>query len=40
MPYWPLESQVGQIDHPARDQEGENFKGKDRTDRREREWKR
>lgn len=28
--------QVGQITHPARDPEGEEFKGKDRTDRRKR----
>lgn len=31
--------QVGQTTHPVRDREGEEFKGKDRTDRRKMEWK-
>lgn len=31
---------VGQITHPARDREGEESQGKDRTDRRKTEWKR
>lgn len=39
-PIWPLESQVGQITHPAGDRDGEESKGKDRTDRRKTEWKR
>lgn len=39
-PIWPLESLVGQITHPARDREGEECQGKDRTDRRKTEWKR
>lgn len=37
---WPLESLFGQIIHPARDREGEESQGKDRTARRKTEWKR